>query len=428
MPTRRRFLQTAAQAAGLAAAGAPALALNHPAPATSLGPETPPQGQGDADDERFWTEVRNRFPISRERGTYLNTGTLGPTPDPVLQATIDHLRATAGQFRPGEYSLERLKETAAAFIGAQPHEIVITRNATEAMNFVANGLELDAGDEILTSDHEHIGGLCCWQLAAKRRELTLTVVPLPVPPREPGEILDAFRPAITPRTRVLSLSHVTFTTGLRTPVEDLARLCRERGIVFVIDGAHPVGMLPVNVREIGADFYATSTHKWLCAPQGTGLLHIREDWLDRLWPTIASGGWDDASLKSDRFNHLGTVNDSLRAGLHAAFEFQAALGPERAWRRVLYLSQRLHDALANIPGISINTTRDPRMASGMVSFTLEGVPGLDLQKMLWERGPIRTRVIGEYDYGFVRLSTHIFNTADEVDHVVAMIGEVAGRR
>ncbi|MGH7544644.1 MAG: aminotransferase class V-fold PLP-dependent enzyme [Gemmatimonadota bacterium] len=424
MPTRRRFLQ----AAGLVAAAAPGLALDHLAPATPLGPQTPPQGQGDPEDEGFWTEVRNRFPISRERGTYLNTGTLGPTPYPVLQATVDHLRATAGQFRPGEYSLEALKEVAAAFIGSAPHEIVITRNATEAMNFVANGLELDRGDEILTSDHEHIGGLCCWQLVEKRRGLTLTVVPLPVPPRDPGEIVDAFRRAIGPRTRVLSLSHVTFTTGLRTPVKELAHLCRERGIVFVVDGAHPVGMFPVDVRAIGADFYATSTHKWLCAPQGTGLLHVREDWLDRLWPTIASGGWDDPSLRSDRFNPLGTVNDSLRAGLQAAFEFQAALGPERVSRRVLHLSQRLHDALAELPGISMKTTRDPRMASGMESFTLESVPALDLQKMLWERGPIRTRVIGEYDCGFMRLSTHIFNTTDEIDRVVAMIRDVARGR
>jgi selenocysteine lyase/cysteine desulfurase len=216
--TRRAFVG----ALGAAAAGLPPLPIR-PASAGAA-----PQGRGDASDEDFWTEVRSRFPISRERGVYLNTGTLGPTPYPVLEATVDHLRATAGVFRPTEYSLEKLRKTAAGFLGATPHEIVITRNATEAMNFVANGLELAAGDEILTSDHEHIGGLCCWQLAAKRHGLTLTVVPLPVPPREPGEIVDAFERAITPRTRVVSLSHVTFTTGLRTPVEEIARLCRER--------------------------------------------------------------------------------------------------------------------------------------------------------------------------------------------------------
>lgn len=416
--TRRAFVG----ALGAAAAGLRPVPSLRPAPAAA-----PTQGRGDPDDEDFWAEVRSRFPVSRERGIYLNTGTLGLTPYSVLEATVGHLRATASAFRAAEYSLERLKETAAAFLGAAPHEIVITRNATEAMSFVANGLELERGDEILTSDHEHIGGLCCWQLVARRRGVTLTIVPLPVPPREPDEILDAFRRAITPRTRVVSLSHVTFTTGLRAPVEAVARLCRERGIIFVVDGAHPVGMFPVNVREIGADFYATSTHKWLCAPQGTGLLHVREDWLDRLWPTIASGGWDDVSLRSDRFNHLGTVNDSLRAGLRAAFEFQAALGPERIWRRVLHLSQRLHDALAAIPGVRIKTTRDRRMASGMVAFTVEGVPGLDLQKALWERGPIRTRVIGEYDYGFVRLSTHIFNTRDEIDEAVREIDRIARR-
>lgn len=375
--------------------------------------------------EQEWDEIRRLFPVAQERGTYLNSGTLGIPPYRVLDAVIDHLRITAAAFRSSDYSLDRLKETAAGFIGAAPHEIVITRNATEAMNFVANGLPLEPGDEILSSDHEHVGGLSCWQLIATRRRLTLTTVRLPVPPRDPADVLDAFRAAVTPRTRVISLSHVTFTTGLRTPVEELSRFCRDRGIVFVVDGAHPVGMFPVNVREIGADFYATSTHKWLCAPQGTGLLHIREDWLDRLWPTIASEGWNDTRLRSDRFNHLGTVNDSLRAGLQAAFELQSAIGPERIWRRVLELSERLYGELVKIPGLAMNTTRDPRMASGMVAFTLETVPALEIQRRLWDRGPVRTRVIGEYDYQYLRLSTHIFNTREEIDRTVQMIDEIA---
>jgi isopenicillin-N epimerase len=323
---------------------------------------------------------------------------------------------------------EGLKARLGAFVDADPAGFAFPRNTTEGMNFVANGLELGEGDEILTTTHEHIGGLCCWQLLAARRGCLLRQLELPVPPESADQLVDVFRRAMTPRTRVVSVSHVNFTNGVLMPVREIARLCRERGIISVVDGAHPPGMMRVRIRDIDPDFYASSPHKWLLAPQGTGFLWMREEWRTQLWPTIASGGWDDLSLGAHRFNHLGSLDESRLAGLDAALRFQEAIGIDRIEARVRALRHHLHDALAANPRVTIVSPADDALVAGMVSFTVAGEESLALQQRLaqvevdgkpWS---VRTRVIGEYDYGWMRLSPHIYNTVEELDTVTAMLG------
>jgi selenocysteine lyase/cysteine desulfurase len=223
------------------------------------------------------------------------------------------------------------------------------------------------------------------------------------------------------------VSHVNFTNGAVMPVREIARLCRERGIISVVDGAHPPGMMRVSIRGIDPDFYASSPHKWLLAPQGTGFLWMRQEWRTKLWPTIASGGWDDLSLGAHRFNHLGSLDESRLAGLDAALRFQDAIGIDRIEARVRELRHHLHDALAANPRISIVSPSDDALVAGMVSFTMDGEASLALQQRLSQvdadgrRWSVRTRVIGEYDYGWMRLSPHIYNTVEELDRVVAML-------
>jgi selenocysteine lyase/cysteine desulfurase len=203
-------------------------------------------------------------------------------------------------------------------------------------------------------------------------------------------------------------------------------MCRERGIVCVIDGAHPPGMMEIDIHALGADFYASSPHKWLLAPQGTGFLWMREEWRTKLWPTLASGGWDDTSLGAQRFNHLGTLDESRLAGLDAALRFQQAIGIDRIAARVRQLRHRLRAGLAANPRVRIVSPEDDTLCAGMVSFQLEGVPSLELQRRLAQKANVRTRVIGEYDYGWMRLSPHIYNTVEEIDRVVGLIAEEKG--
>ncbi len=378
---------------------------------------------GAPDDEVFWGLVRRQFLIPPDR-IYLNNGTLGPSPRVVVDAVIEHTRRVA-ETRPPGVAWDDLKQSLSVLLGGDPKGFVFPRNTTEAMNFVAHGLDLDADAEVLTTDHEHIGGLEPWRLVTTRKGLRLRVASLPVPADSADELLEAVWSGVTDRTRVICVSHLTFTTGTVLPIRQLANRCAERDIVLAVDGAHPPGMIQLDLAAIGGDFYASSPHKWLLAPQGTGLLYIGEGWRERLWPTLASGGWDDLSLGAHRFNHMGTMDESRLAGLLAASEFFLALGMDRVEARVRYLQARLQDGLAAIPGVSTVTPTDNSIRAAMVSFRVEGVESSALQGHLSRTARIRTRVIGEYEYGWMRLSTHVYNGPDDIERVLELLSEVA---
>jgi selenocysteine lyase/cysteine desulfurase len=288
------------------------------------------------------------------------------------------------------------------------------------MNFVANGLELNSGDEVITTNHEHIGGLCCWQLIAKRRNVVLTQVELPNPPLDPAQALDRLLSRVSARTRVVSVSHVNFTNGLVMPVPEIIAHCRPRGIIVVVDGAHPPGLMKVDLKALDPDFYASSPHKWLFAAQGTGLLYLRSEWRTKLWPTIASGDWDNLSLGAQRLNHLGSFDESRLAGLLAAVRFQQAIGPERIHARIRELRGKLIALLQANPRVHLKSPASDRAAAGMVSFDVAGIPALELQKKMGEQN-IRTRVIGEYNYNWMRLSASIYNTDAQLERVAQLI-------
>jgi len=377
-------------------------------------------GRGPGSPRDFWDEVRQEFLIPPDR-IYLNNGTLGPQPRVVVEAVEEYARAVAATFPPA-VDLPALQQALSATLGGDAEGFVLSRNTTEAMNVVANGLELEPGDEVVTTDHEHIGGLSPWELVTERRRARLVVATLPLPLPGPDGLAEAVWSRVTSRTRVVSVSHVLFTNGALLPVEELGRRCRERGIVFVVDGAHPPGLFPVDVGAVGADFYASSPHKWLLAPQGTGLLWMAPRWRERLWPTLASGDWRGGGAL--RFNHVGTVDGSRAAGLLAALAFYGTVGPDRIRDRVAELQGRLRAGLASIPGVSIVTPPGDR-AAGMTSFRVEGVDSLALQSHLARTARVRTRVIGEYDLGWMRLSTHYYNLPGEVDRVLDLLADAA---
>jgi isopenicillin-N epimerase len=378
---------------------------------------------GQVDDEAFWARVQSRFLIPSDR-IYLNNGTLGPSPSVVVEAVEEHTRRVAATYPPG-VSWDDLKAAVSALIGGDPEGLVFPRNTTEAMSFVANGLDVGPDEEVVTTDHEHIGGLEPWRLLAARRGPRLRVATLPRTAGSSAELLDAVWSRVTDATRVISVSHVTFTNGTTLPVRELAKRAAERGIVMVVDGAHPPGMMRLDLGGVGGDFYASSPHKWLLAPQGSGLLYLSPRWRETLWPTLASGGWDDTELGAHRFNHLGTFDGSRMAGLLAAVEFLQAIGMDRVEARVRYLRKMLQDGLRAIPGVLVTTPEVEELASGMVAFRVEGVDSLDLQAHLARTDRVRTRVISEYGHGTMRLSTHIYNRPEELHRVLELLDGAA---
>jgi selenocysteine lyase/cysteine desulfurase len=378
---------------------------------------------GGPDDEAFWAEVRSGFLIAPDR-IYLNNVTLGPSPRVAVDAVAEHTRRVAATFPPG-VDWDDLKKSVSSLTGGDPDGFVFPRNTTEGMSFVANGMDVGRGDEVLSTDHEHIGGKEPWRLVTTRRGATWEVVSLPVPAPSSGALLETVWSGVTPATKVVMVSHLTFTTGTLMPVAALAERCRARGITLAVDGAHPPGMMRLDIGALGAGFYASSPHKWMLAPQGNGLLWLAPEWREHLWPTLASGGWDDLSLGAQRFNHLGTFDESRMAGLIASSEFLQILGMDRVEARVRRLRGILEDGLRRIAGVTVVTPEAEALKCGMVSFRMEGVQALELQAHLARTSNVRTRVISEYDYGFMRLSTHVYNRPDELGHVLELLSDAA---
>lgn len=420
--SRREFVRA------ITGGSAAALAVGVDPPASyARAAARPGTAQAEAsDDETFWAGVRREFLISDELA-YMNSGTLGPMPKPVYYAVVDGYRALAadpGRTNTAQNRLQdELREKLATFVSADLDEVALTRNTTEGMSFVANGLDLEAGDEVLLSFHEHPGGLQPWRLAAARRGVVVKELPFPIPTPDPSDIVDRFEEAITPRTRVISVSHVTFPTGCMLPVRRLAALARPRGIVTVVDGAHAIGMLVLDMHDLGIDCYASSPYKWMGAPVGSGFLYLRRDIQDRIWPTVVTAGWDDAERGAARFDRLSQRAGPIVAGTAAAIDFQDAIGGERIERRIRALAARLRDRLAPIPEVAIRTSSHPALACGITGFTLDGFDRRDVVETLWRRHHVWVRHT-DFDLNTVRVSTHLYNTEEQVDRLVAGIQDI----
>jgi selenocysteine lyase/cysteine desulfurase len=420
--SRRLFLRAVAAGSAVAAAGWPV----SPAAGQAAIAAAEAAQDGELSEADFWAQVRSEFLTSDELA-YMNSGSLGPMPRPVYYALVDGYRGLASD--PGRENARHtaaqadLRAKLAAFVNADPGEIALTRNTTEGMSFIANGLDLQAGDEVLGSFHEHPGGLEPWKLQARRKGIVVRELPFPIPPPAPEDIVSRFEDAITPRTKVISVSHVTFPTGCMLPVKELAALARPRGILTVVDGAHGIGMLALDMHDLGIDFYASSPYKWMGGPVGTGFLYLRQESQQQVWPTVANTGWDDPERAAARYDRLGQRAGPLLMATSAALDFQNAIGRQRIEQRIRALAGRLRERLAEIPQVQVHTSAHPLLACGLTGFALEGFDRRDVVDTLWRRHHIWVR---HTDLGLntVRVSTHHYNTEAQVDRVAEALRDI----
>jgi selenocysteine lyase/cysteine desulfurase len=390
-----------------------------------------PAGPEPEDDESYWTRLRWQFFIPPDQA-YFNTGTLGASPKAVVDSVLRHLvyveeSLAEWDYRPdkperlaGYRPEEVLRGKIADFIGCDTDEVGLTLNATMGMNLLANGIDLEPGDEVLMTDREHGGGRSGWDVRAKRHGVVVKEVPIPDVVSDPDDIVKAFEAALTPRTRVVTFPHITSGRGIVLPARRLVTLARDRGAFSVVDGAQAVGQIQVDVREIGSDAYYFSPHKWLLAPKGTGVLSIRREMQERIWTTLASYQWDNQEDGMYRLMQYGTHNLSLLRGLEAAIDFMTQVGPDRVEARVRSLGRRLREGLGEIPGVVLETPTHPELAAGMTRYGIEGLEGTALQDELWSRKRIRVRGAPS-----VRQSCHIYNDFAQLDETLEIVRELA---
>jgi selenocysteine lyase/cysteine desulfurase len=424
MVDRRGFLSSFAGAAG--AAGALSfnkrwLKLLEQAPA-----HLPDRRLYDSNEEAYWTELRKQFLIPADE-VYLNNGTVGSCPAPVLSAIFDGYNDTErmAQSDPEDYPIwgygpwNEFRDPLAAFVGCTRDEIALVRNATEANSYIANGLDIKPGDDVLMTDQEHPGGEHPWNLRAKRYGIVVRKVTLPKPVPNAAAVLNLINDAITPRTRVLFFSHITTATGVVLPAKELCALARSKGILSAVDGAHVIGMMPLNLRDLGCDLYSSSPHKWLMAPKGTGFLYVRDEVIDRLWNTIVTAGWDDPKLRAERFQRIGSSNVPSLWGMRAAVKLANDIGLDRIERRHSKMADYILSEMVK-RGAESWTSPDPALRCAIATVNVPPIQIMEIETWMWQNKKIRIRGSAPSK---IRLSTPYYLLHKEVDRFLAAYDE-----
>jgi len=374
--------------------------------------------------------VRRALP-SLESMVYLNSGGCGIAAEPVVQAL---LAATARQERQSfavweamQQELEAARARLAALIGAAPAEFAFTRNATDGVNLVMAGLPWHGDEEVIITSQEHPAMLFPWFYAQQRGWLKVKL--LTVEP-DPQATLRHLEDLLTPQTRLIGVSHVSCQTGIRLPVLDICRLAAEHGILSLVDGAQAVGQFPVNVKQIGCDFYTGNGHKWLQGPKGTGFLYVRRERLAELLPMhVGAGCGESFSLENglrlkptgQRFEY-GTQALAPYLAWPAALDWLENLGWANVEARQRALAAYLRQRLSAQPGITLHTPLDWENSSALTTFSVVDRHGTDLANELRGQG-IHTRPVAEFDA--LRISTAYFNTEAEIDRLLVALGEGA---
>lgn len=412
---RRRFV-----IAGTAVAGA--AALEKLWAAEQLQNVAPPEAALYArDPEAYWAQVRQQFIIPADE-SYLNNGTVGSNPLPVLRAVFDGYQTTEkmDQADPEDYPIwgygpwNQYRDPLAEFVGATRDELALVRNATEANNIMAMGLDMKPGDEVLISDQEHPSGEQPWNLRAARFGIVVKKFEIPKPLNNAADVLNRINDAITPRTRVLFVSHITTATGVVLPVKDICALAKTKGLISMVDGAQVPGMLRLNIKEIGCDMYGASPHKWLQAPKGTGFLYVRDELIDRVWSHTTTSGWDDKKLRAERFQRIGSSNVPALEGLNAAIAFANLIGMERIEKRNRELCDYIWSQMQQRG--AENWTGDKAFRGAIVSVNTPPLHIHQLEYAMWKDHKIRIRGGEPYK---IRMCTPYFVLRKDLDRFLA---------
>ena len=405
--TRRRFLRTLAVGSVVhpLLAGRPAGAQSH-------------RGRG---PEALWEEVRRQFAFRDER-VPLNAANLCPSPRVVAERVreltrdidVDCSFPNRAKFGP---LTEQSRQAVAAQLGVTPDEIALVRNTSEANNVINAGIPLAAGDEVVVWDQNHPTNNVAWEVRAARYGLSVAKVTTPAAPSGVDELVGVFERALTPRTRVLALTHVSNVSGVRLPVRELCEVAHRRGIHVHVDGAQSWGALDVDLRELGCDSFTGSAHKWFCGPKEVGLLYVRADRVAEIWPSIVAPSWGSAveprPKGARKFESLGQRDDAALAAIGTTVAFQDRLGMKRIEARVVELATMLKSGLEEA-GFDLVTPMKPELSGGVAIAMVDPARRGAFVTALYEQHGIAGAATGG-----LRLCPHLYNTREHVARAVS---------
>ena len=410
--SRRDSLRT------LGAAAAGVLGLSPPVRGASAKSVLSVSGSAD------WKSVAGQFVVDPEVA-YLNTGSLGSIPRPVLeamQAVDERLESNPVEqgFGPVLAEAEAVRPKIADLFGCKTEEVTVTRNTTDGINQIAEGLNMQAGQRVLTSNHEHGGGLGAWKYLVKRRGVLLDVADLGAPPASEDEVVEKFKAAIRPETRVIMVSHVTFSSGVQTPIARLSELAHQHNCLMVVDGAQAPGGVLVDVKALGCDAYASSGHKWLLGPKGTGLLYINEKVRDQITPFVLDDGYGIYTAIR------GTSNWPEIIGLGKSIDFVKTIGREAVAGRLMELRNQLYEAISSTKGTQIfSPPPGSSMACQLVCFSVVDRAKHPLLNEQFKQDKVVVKTVGIQGIDY-RVGCHLYNSEKDISRFATSLSKVLG--
>lgn len=372
---------------------------------------------GGAEDDPFWDMVAGAFAIDRSI-INLNNGGVSSSPATVQAALMRHLDYSNQapchtMWEVLEPRREQVRQRFAETFGCDAEEVALTRNASEGLQTCQFGLELRRGDEVLTTNQDYPRMINTFRQREQREGIVLRQFSIPVPAEDPSYIVALFEENITPRTRMILVSHVVFLTGQVLPVAEVVALGRSRGIPVIVDGAHALAHLDFKIRDLDCDYYASSLHKWLFAPHGTGMLYVRREQIGGLWPLMAAP--PDRSTNIRKFEEIGTHPAANYLAIDEALSFHHALGPTRKLARLTWLRDYWAHRLLQHERVRLHTSLRPGLAGAIATFQVEGVDTTALRDWLWAEHRILTSPIVHEEFQGLRVSPSVCTRPQELD-------------
>jgi len=382
-----------------------------------------------AGDEAFWSQVQRAFRVDRSL-INLNNGGVSPAPVAVEEALrryqeYSNLAPAHNMWRVLEPQRETVRRDLAELFGCDAEEIALTRNASEALEICQLGFDLRPGDEVLATDQDYGRMLDTFRQRERRDGVVLKLFPLPVPLDDPGVVVDLYRRQLTPRTRLILVSHMVNLTGQVLPAREVVRLGRERGVPVIVDGAHSFAHFPFAHADLECDYYATSLHKWLFAPVGAGMLYVRRERVRPLWPLMPAPAKLDDDIR--KFEEIGTHPAANFLALGEAVAFHRGLGAERKAARLIHLRDRWAARLGRHPRLRLLTSLATGHAVGIATFAASGMDHAALVDHLWERWRILVTHILHPSFEGIRVTPSVYTTLEEIDRFCAAVEDALER-
>ncbi|HEY3024942.1 MAG TPA: aminotransferase class V-fold PLP-dependent enzyme [Pyrinomonadaceae bacterium] len=424
---RRRFLSLTGKGLGLAAlASSPVGSLLQEVHAAtrSIAHLSPQQV---AMDEDFWFTIQNAFSVTRGI-INLNNGGVSPSPRIVTEALVRYIwqqeDATAyTMWQILEPQSETIRTGLAELFGCDREEIAITRNASESLETLLLGINLKSGDEILTTTQDYGRMLTTVRQREQREGISLKLIKIPIPPQNLSEIAAAFEGAVTNRTRLIQIAHQVNITGQITPVKTVCDMARARGIETIVDGAHSFAQFDFKQKDLGCDYFGTSLHKWLYAPKGTGMLYVKRDQIEHIWPLFAAEKKQAADIR--KFEEIGTHSAAPKLAIGEALLFHNGIGGKRKEARLRYLSRYWMNRLKNVPKIRFNTSFDEKQSCAIANVQIEGLNPAAVGNYLFATHHIFTTPIIHEEFQGLRITPNLYTTIGELDRFCDVMEMIA---